>query len=503
MSKRDSSEPLAIDDLDRIRRVRAAFNAAGFTAAEITRRLKTGDVDIARRDVPKLLRECPDDTFGAIARLLVLGLARSTDAIRTALGEPLAKDLLDLGLFGDHDDSSLVGTFRFAPFHDVLLLQEAPWSPALPGLSTQVMSVSGSTRTLAQLAITTPCESVLELGCGNGLIGILQAAHAKRVIATDLNPRALNMTAFSARLNGIENLETRLGSLFDPVAGMLFDRIVTNPPYVLTPPKNASESKHMYRDSGFPADGLSESVVRGLPRYLKPGGFAQSMINWACVKGEPWQERIQSWLKENDCDAWLLRFETLTPAQYATQWVPKMPENEFPRFLQTFDEWLAYYEREKIESIGAGLITIRRRGGTNWFSEDSIPEQIGPCGDAILRGFAARDFLTSIRSENDVLDTVFTLAPETRWAVSQQPAEQGWTQAGSRIKLSTGLAFSLDVDATGMKLVSRIRGTKPLGAHLVELAGELKQDVSRLAATALPLVQTLIEQGFLLPAGRP
>ncbi|NRD08293.1 hypothetical protein HRF29_04940 [Rathayibacter agropyri] len=36
-------------------------------------------------------------------------------------------------------------------------------------------------------------------------------------------------------MNGIENIEFRLGSLYEPVAGERFDQIVTNPPFVITP----------------------------------------------------------------------------------------------------------------------------------------------------------------------------------------------------------------------------------------------------------------------------
>jgi len=500
----DSAAPLAIHDTERILRVRQALEAAGFTPTEITRRLKPGDADTPRRDVPRLLKELQADAFGSLSRLFLLGLSARAEELHELLGPSLTEDLRALGLLVEHGSDARISTFRFAPFENILLLQECPWSPTIPGIETQVMSISGSTRTLAQMAISTPCESALELGTGNGIVGILQAASARRVIATDCNRRALNMTEFTARINGLGNVETRLGNMLEPVTGELFDRIITNPPYVLTPPKPVTEVRVMYRDSGLPADGLSESVVRGLPRFLKPGGFAQSMINWAHVQGQPWQERLQGWLKENDCDAWLLRFETLTPAQYATQWVPKMPDGEFPGYLETFDNWLRYYDREKIEAITGGLITLRRReSGTNWFAEDSVPKQLGPCGEAILRGFTARDYLTSLRSEADLLNTTFQLAPEARWVITSQPNEQGWLQSGSRLSLTQGLGFTLDVDATGMKLVTRIRGSRPLGAFLTEMATELHQEFSHLVSISSPLIQTLVEQGFLLPERRP
>ena len=499
-----STTPLALDNLDRIRRVREAFDAAGFTASEICRRLDSNVYALPRRAAPRLQKQCPADAFGVLARLFVLGFIIPTSELHALLGVPLTDDLLGLGLLTNATPDHLISTFCFSPIEDVLLLQEASWSPTIPGLALQVMAFSPSSRLLLQMAITTPCDKVLEIGCGSGLVSLVQARHAKHVIATDLNPRALNLTRFTALFHGFERLETRAGSLFDPVVGMRFDRIVTNPPYVLTPPKHAAESKHLFRDSGLPADGLSEAIVRGLPKFLEPGGFAQSTINWAHVKGQPWQERIQSWLHDNSCDAWLLRFETQTPEQYATQWIPTMLESEFPRFCQIFEEWLDYFEAERIEAITSGFITLRRRdSGSNWFAEDAAPELLGPCGDSILRGFAARDFLTGLRSENDLLDATFTLAPEARWLTTHRPAEGAWARMGSRLKITKGLAFALDVETMGVQLLSRMDGTSTLRGQLATLANDLKQEVDRVTAAALPLVQTMIEQGFLIPVGTP
>jgi len=41
-----------------------------------------------------------------------------------------------------------------------------------------------------------------------------------------VNRRALNLAAFNARLNGIDNLELREGSLFEPVADERFDLVL-------------------------------------------------------------------------------------------------------------------------------------------------------------------------------------------------------------------------------------------------------------------------------------
>ena len=68
-------------------------------------------------------------------------------------------------------------------------------------------------------------HSVLDLGCGAGLLGVVAQADGLRVTATDLTTEA----CLAARLNGIQDV--RQGEWFEPVLGERFDHICINPPY--------------------------------------------------------------------------------------------------------------------------------------------------------------------------------------------------------------------------------------------------------------------------------
>jgi 16S rRNA (guanine1207-N2)-methyltransferase len=77
-----------------------------------------------------------------------------------------------------------------------------------------------------------PCELVLDLGCGYGAIGIVAArlSEGGHVILTDVNERAVALARKNVAVNGVGNAEVRLGSLYEPVAGLAFDHILCNPP---------------------------------------------------------------------------------------------------------------------------------------------------------------------------------------------------------------------------------------------------------------------------------
>ena len=51
----------------------------------------------------------------------------------------------------------------------------------------------------------------LDVGTGSGIHALRAAAHADHVVATDVNPRALEFTRLNAALNGLTNIETRIG----------------------------------------------------------------------------------------------------------------------------------------------------------------------------------------------------------------------------------------------------------------------------------------------------
>jgi len=109
----------------------------------------------------------------------------------------------------------------------------------------------------------------------------LPRATATTFVATDLNERALNLAAFNVLLNGVENVELRAGSFFEPVAGERFELVTSNPPYVISP-----ESAYLFRDSGLEGDSVSRDVVRTAPAHLEEGGFATILVSWIHKPGE-------------------------------------------------------------------------------------------------------------------------------------------------------------------------------------------------------------------------
>ena len=149
------------------------------------------------------------------------------------LGPSLYVRLLGLGLIREEGSrvSSAVDIFCsggmfFATDHRYMLkkgdrLEEDP-----------VMYIGMDSHGLVQTAPREACDSLLDLCCGSGVQGLVGSRYATRVVGVDLNPRAIRFARFNAQLNGVENWEARLGSLYSVVEGETFDVILGNPPFV-------------------------------------------------------------------------------------------------------------------------------------------------------------------------------------------------------------------------------------------------------------------------------
>ena len=97
-----------------------------------------------------------------------------------------------------------------------------------------VLGASPASLTLAEITMRGHAGRALDLGTGCGVQSYHLSRHADRVVATDLNPRALRLARLGAALSGMD-VDFREGSLYEPVVGERFDLIVSNPPYVMSP----------------------------------------------------------------------------------------------------------------------------------------------------------------------------------------------------------------------------------------------------------------------------
>ncbi len=343
----------------------AAFAAdlrdAGFHAEA----LRSAWGDVADDAIARGLRRPADralgdraDPLAVLGRLLVLGMPQPADFVAAALPRTGADGLIALGLaeqFATTEGSAIrpLALVRPQPFADASGdgsgdtgwwiasdLDEAALGGPLP--ESHVLGAGGASLTLAGLQLETPAGRGLDIGTGCGIQALRARQTVDRIVATDISERALAFARLNALLNGVDAIETRAGSLFEPVAGERFDRIVSNPPFVITP-RAAGVPDYEYRDGGLVGDALVEAFVSQAGAHLEPGGVAQLLGNWETRDGLDGLDRVRGWVAASavPMEAWVVEREVLDPLSYAELWIRDggtVPGT--PAYARLIDAWL-------------------------------------------------------------------------------------------------------------------------------------------------------------------
>jgi Methyltransferase small domain len=257
----------------------SALERADFTVERIEGALGTGQISAVPGEFAIHRRRLvADDPFSVLARMFVLGDPVDEGPVAEALGPSALDRLAAIGLLW-HDDKGVRATVRLLPHGDYYLASDLA---AIEESADWVAGIHSPSITLAKLAVRRPVAAALDLGTGCGIQALLAAKHSTRVVATDLNRRALDFARFNAALNGIDVIDFRSGDLFEPVDAERFDLLVANPPYVISP-----DATYTYRDSGLPRDELCRTIVQTAPGHLVDGGFAHILVSWACRAARP------------------------------------------------------------------------------------------------------------------------------------------------------------------------------------------------------------------------
>ena len=354
-----------------------------------------------------------------------------------------------------------------------------------------VLGLSPASTTLAQMTARRPVARALDLGTGCGVQSLHLAGHCAHVVATDLNPRAVALARWTAALNGVD-VDVREGSLYEPVAGESFDLIVTNPPYVMSPP---SGERLVYREGMLPGDDLVRQVVAGGAAHLAEGGMLQVLGNWAMTGDESWQERLTSWIAPTGCDALVLERERLDPYAYIEVWLADEGLVGTPEYAPRYAAWAEYFRTIGITEVGMGWIMLHRAGSaTPDVRCESWPHAVAqPVGDAFAN---YPDALAASRIPDAALEaTHLSVDPRLDQETIGRPGAEDPEHVVLRQRY--GFARAVEVDTALAAIVGACDGELPVGVLIDAVADVLDADATELRADLLPRLRTLIREGYL------
>jgi len=470
--------------------LREALERARYSAGALMVDLG-GDIDTDSGRAPRQARELPENDRAELARLFLLGQLVDTERLAAALAPATVDDLVDAQWLV-RDGDAVRSPLRITPHEGVLLVHDE-----LKVKQTDadvVLGRSSAANTLAALTPREPVGTALDVGTGCGIQALLAAGHADRVVAVDVNQRALDLTALGAALSGIDNVELLLGSWFEPVEGEQFDLIVSNPPFVISP-----ENDFVYRDGSGGRDEVSQLVVTEAARHLAPGGVAEILVNWVEDPFSSWIAPLQRWLDGAGVDALVLHHLSEQPVGYAAKWNMHLhgDPDEHGRVL---DRWTAHFESEGILTIATGAITLRRSGQEpvlfTGLSMESAPG--GRAGRHTVRLLDAARWLDTVTDE-ELMATEMALVDDHRLVSERVHYEGEYGEDEVRIMLADNAGVNGELGAAAAAVLIGVEGGSTPADAVPGLAAAIPEmhtaDAEHLVVAT---VRDLVSRGLLV-----
>ena len=475
--------------------LRAALVAAEFTHDAVVDLLgPLAHAALGRNETTPARRRTADGSpLATLTRLFLLQMPVERAAAEGAL--PGLVDVLAGEGFLEVDGAEVRALLDCRPYadddRDLWVLSDL--TPGLDGApnavaADHVLGLSPASLSLARLTVRESVGSALDLGTGCGVQALHLTGHARRVVGTDVNARALRLATLTCALNEVD-VDLRDGSLWDPVAGERFDLVTTNPPFVVSPP---GADALTYRDSGLPGDQVVERIVRGAPDHLTPGGWCQVLANWVVLRDVPWDERLAGWLAD-DCAALVVQREVLDPAEYVELWLKDAGHHGAPDYADRYDRWLSWLEEQGVAGVGFGWLNLRRTPGPHTFLDHpyAVEQPVAPAvaawGEAVT-GLAGLD-------DHDLL----AARPVRRDDVRQETDGEPGAADPETIVLrqQRGLRRARSADTATAALVGAADGELTTGQILDALATLLLREPDSLRDEVLPVVRELVGEGYL------
>ncbi|WP_061940903.1 methyltransferase [Brevibacterium ravenspurgense] len=490
-------------------------------------------------------------SLAVVARLFLLADAVPTASAEGALGADLVSALRAAGLLvspdageshsgdpspGEYSEESerrLVSSVSIAPYSlpvgvprlagrrkpDTLYLASDFGTLTRPEVldGDFVLGLGGAGRTLIEITPREAVATAADIGTGCGIQALALALHADTVIATDISERALEFTRLNAKINGIGNIETRQGSLLEPLHGQTVDLLVTNPPFVITP--QAARGQFEYRDGGMPGDQLMRSLVRDIPHHLSDGGQAAMLGNWEV--GQPdaeagpsaWHKAAQDEAASADEAAvgtaaagqtslMVIEREQLSPTAYAHTWIR---DGGVARASEKWNAdtaaWLDDFASRGVEQISFGWVRFKRgAGGVPVVAAHRVSGPLGANAAGVAAFLDTRlamlEWLAGAE-DSEIADTAFVRGSDIVEHRHHTPGSEN----PSVIEMAQGTGFgqTLTVDTALAAFIGVADGTMTLRTVAGALAALLEVDSDKLCQQLVEQVRDILPLGFVYP----
>lgn len=337
-----------------IRALHSVFQERDYNETALSQRLDVPCLSRLEASLlPYYLWLCRDDSepLSVLARVFLLRGGVAPTTLSKILGRTCVSVLKMSGILG-RERGQLYSKVAIYPCDDLLVVTDH-WVVQGPHHQGHVYELGQDSYSLARLTPRPKSGSSLDLCTGSGVHAIASASQGMQSAAVDINPRALEYSAFNAGLNGV-NLATFSGDLYAPVTQQRFRLITVNPPFVPSFEKEVL----IHRSPGVSGEEVSERLLRGLSQHLEGTGLFSMILNYPLRSEDTYLDRLQCWLGETR--GWLIVVLKIAHEQLGSYIRAHLLMNQ--EYQTKFEAYLSNYEEQGILAMAGANVFVRRLG---------------------------------------------------------------------------------------------------------------------------------------------
>lgn len=196
-------------------------------------------------------------------------------------------------------------------------------------------------------------DEALDLCTGSGVQALQASRYARKVTAIDLNPRAIRFARFNAQLNDINNVQCKLGNLYEVVQDRKFDIILANPPFVPSPDKTLR-----FRDGGSQGEDILSHIIKHSAEYLTANGKLHIVTDLVDVN--KYQEKLAQWWHGGPSHQLVLRTADRDDILFSVPHSHAPFGQSFDAYNLELDKWLSNFHKADISNVNFGYILIHK-----------------------------------------------------------------------------------------------------------------------------------------------
>jgi SAM-dependent methyltransferase len=460
---------LALLTPDQADALRARLTAVGYDADVIARgeAIAPGLFDALRLPLVHDALPLDDAPASDLALLFAYSAAVPFERVERALTPAIAALALDLGLFARDERGDARSPFLLMPFLGLWIL-----SDPLSQDGDAVMGPGPTTNEIARLLPLAPPPTMLDVGCGAGTLALVAADRGcPGAVGIDINPRAIEMACFNARLHGL-SAEFLAGDLYAPVAGRRFDLVVSQPPFVARPP---AVGEAVFLFGGEYGDEFAVAMIAQTPPMLTPTGRALVLLDAPVRPAAALHVRLRAALGDAPVDVAVFAATGMSPDHMSVGYTA--------RSLTTLDGYAADVRRyrQHLRALGVtefshAVVLLLPPGGR--FTISLNVRSIGGLdGDAIARWCDAIDLATG--DDRALLAATLRAAPGLVFVEERATPDRSVAPTW-RMRSERGIAVSRELSEASWALLEAITAVGTVGdgvAAYAEMCGATADDV--------------------------